>query len=77
MTGGLAGAGYAGNGQRAEFVAGSADGCRLIPGKHNCQQAKTQTSEAKAAAGEAAINLAKTLGEDHPDTQWARQAARL
>ena len=27
--------------------------------------------------GEAAINLAKTLGDDHPDTQWARRAARL
>jgi hypothetical protein len=26
---------------------------------------------------EAAINLAKTLGDDHPDTQWARRAAQL
>jgi hypothetical protein len=25
----------------------------------------------------AAISLAKTLGDDHPDTQWARRAARL
>jgi eukaryotic-like serine/threonine-protein kinase len=42
-----------------------------------CQQARTESVEARASAGEAAINLAKTLGDDHPDTQWARRAAQL
>ena len=42
-----------------------------------CQQARSESSQARATAGEAAINLAKTLGDDHPDTQWARRTAQL
>ena len=42
-----------------------------------CQQARAESSQARATAGEAAINLAKTLGDDHPDTQWARRTAQL
>jgi tetratricopeptide (TPR) repeat protein len=40
-----------------------------------CQQARDAKSYARATAAEAAINLSKTLGDDHPDTRWARQAA--
>jgi eukaryotic-like serine/threonine-protein kinase len=50
---------------------------RALAALSRCQQASAATSQAKAAANEAAINLAKTLGDDHPDTQWARRAARL
>jgi hypothetical protein len=50
---------------------------RALAALSRCQQATAATSEAKVTAGEAAINLAKTLGDDHPDTQWARQAAQL
>ncbi len=42
-----------------------------------CQRARAAPAEARAAAAEAAVNLAKTLGDDHPDTRWARQAAQL
>ncbi len=41
-----------------------------------CHQARATPDKARAAAAEAAINLSKTLGDDHPDTRWARQAAR-
>ena len=41
-----------------------------------CHQARSAPEQARAAAGEAAVNLAKTLGDDHPDTRWARHAAR-
>jgi tetratricopeptide (TPR) repeat protein/predicted Ser/Thr protein kinase len=50
---------------------------RALAALSRCQQATAATSEAKVTAGEAAINLAKTLGDDHPDTQWARRAAQL
>jgi hypothetical protein len=39
------------------------------------QQTRAEPADARASAAEAAINLSKTLGDDHPDTQWARQAA--
>jgi tetratricopeptide (TPR) repeat protein len=42
-----------------------------------CKQAKAAPAEARTTAAEAALNLAKTLGDDHPDTRWARQAAQL
>jgi len=42
-----------------------------------CQQERTASAEARASAAQAALNLAKTLGDDHPDTQWARRAAQL
>ncbi len=42
-----------------------------------CQQARSETLQARATAAEAAINLAKTLGDDHPDTQRARRTAQL
>lgn len=42
-----------------------------------CQQARGEPVEARTNAREAAINLAKTLGDDHPDTQWARRTAQL
>jgi len=42
-----------------------------------CQQARTEASLARTTASEAAINLAKTLGDGHPDTQWARRTAAL
>ena len=50
---------------------------RALAALSRCQQATAATSEAQVTADEAAINLAKTLGDDHPDTQWARRAARL
>lgn len=40
-----------------------------------CQLARAAPTDARASAAEAAINLSKTLGDDHPDTRWARQAA--
>jgi eukaryotic-like serine/threonine-protein kinase len=42
-----------------------------------CQEARSESAAARASAAEAAINLAKTLGDDHPDTQRARRTARL
>jgi tetratricopeptide (TPR) repeat protein len=42
-----------------------------------CQQARVESSAARASAAQAAINLAKTLGDDHPDTQRARRLAQL
>jgi serine/threonine-protein kinase len=41
-----------------------------------CHQAQNAPEQARAAAAEAAINLSKTLGDDHPDTRWALQAAQ-
>jgi eukaryotic-like serine/threonine-protein kinase len=41
-----------------------------------CHQARGSPEQARAAAEEAAVNLTKTLGDDHPDTRWALQAAR-
>jgi hypothetical protein len=42
-----------------------------------CQEARSENAAARASAAEAAINLAKTLGDDHPDTQRARRTAQL
>jgi serine/threonine-protein kinase len=42
-----------------------------------CQRARAENSAARASAEQAAINLAKTLGDDHPDTLRARQLAQL
>jgi eukaryotic-like serine/threonine-protein kinase len=42
-----------------------------------CQEARAENSAARASAEQAAINLAKTLGDDHPDTQRARRLAQL
>jgi len=42
-----------------------------------CQQARGEPVEARTSADAAAINLAKTLGDDHPDTQRARRTAPL
>jgi eukaryotic-like serine/threonine-protein kinase len=42
-----------------------------------CQQARAENSAARTSAERAAINLAKTLGDDHPDTQRARRMAQL
>jgi tetratricopeptide (TPR) repeat protein/predicted Ser/Thr protein kinase len=42
-----------------------------------CQQAQGEPVEARINAREAAINLAKTLGDDHPDTRWALRTAQL
>ena len=42
-----------------------------------CQIARAENAAARANAAEAAINLAKTLGNDHPDTQRARRTAQL
>lgn len=39
------------------------------------QQARAAPDDAHASATEAALNLSKTLGDDHPDTRWARQAS--
>jgi serine/threonine-protein kinase len=39
------------------------------------QQARAAPDDARASAAAAALNLSKTLGDDHPDTRWARQAA--
>jgi tetratricopeptide (TPR) repeat protein len=40
------------------------------------QQARAAPDDAHASASAAAVNLSKTLGDDHPDTRWARQASR-
>lgn len=50
---------------------------RALAALARCQGTRDATAQAQKTAGEAAIILAKTLGDDHPDTQWARQAARL
>jgi hypothetical protein len=50
---------------------------RALAALSRSQQASAAPSQAQATASEAAISLAKTLGDDHPDTQWARRAARL
>jgi tetratricopeptide (TPR) repeat protein len=42
-----------------------------------CQEARSENAAARSSAAEAAINLAKTLGDDHPDTQRARRTAQL
>jgi hypothetical protein len=42
-----------------------------------CQEARAEKSAARSSAEQAAINLAKTLGDDHPDTQQARRLAQL
>lgn len=39
------------------------------------EQARAAPDAAHARATEAALNLSKTLGDDHPDTRWARQAS--
>ncbi|HJY41883.1 MAG TPA: hypothetical protein VJ303_11625, partial [Steroidobacteraceae bacterium] len=39
------------------------------------QQARAAPDDARASATAAVLNLSKTLGDDHPDTRRARQAA--
>jgi tetratricopeptide (TPR) repeat protein len=39
------------------------------------QQARAAPDDAHASASAAALNLSKTLGDDHPDTRWAHQAS--
>jgi hypothetical protein len=48
---------------------------RALAALARCQQARDAKSYARATAAAAAINLSTTLGDDHPDTRWARQAA--
>ncbi|HKR35198.1 MAG TPA: hypothetical protein VJT10_10185, partial [Steroidobacteraceae bacterium] len=48
---------------------------RALASLARCQQMRAAPADARASAAEAAINLSKTLGDDHPDTRWARQAA--
>lgn len=49
---------------------------RALAALARCQQARAESAAARVSAEQAAINLAKTLGADHPDTQWARRTAQ-